>query len=71
VTPVLGPLAWTTVLRLTGFAWDLAQLPLVGAAAAGLAIVMNFRAALKDAVTPTAIRETNACIYLTVCRKMP
>lgn len=71
VTPVLGPLAWTTVLRLTSFAWVLRKAPVVGAPlAAALAAVMNLRATVEDAVTPVGIRETNACIYVVVCRKI-
>lgn len=67
--PIIGPLAWTTILRSTGFAYVLRRLPLVGAAVAGLcATVMNLRALIEDAVTPEAIRRDNACVYLTVSR---
>ena len=32
--------------------------------AGGLAVVMNLRALLEDAVTPASIRQDNACVYL-------
>jgi SAM-dependent methyltransferase len=63
---VVGPLAWTTVLRLTGFAYVLKRAPAVGgAAAAVLAAVMNARAWLEDALTPADITRDNACVYIT------
>lgn len=62
---IVGPLALTTILRLTGFAYVLRRVPLLGPVAAGaLAIVMNLRAAVEDRVTPAAIRADNACVYL-------
>ena len=62
---VVGPLAWTTLIRLTGYCFALRKLPLIGkAAAAALAAVMNLRAAAEDAVTPAAIRDDNACVYV-------
>lgn len=61
---VLGPLATTTILRLTGYAYVLRRLPLVGRALAGtLAMVMNARAVIEDAITPAQMRIDNACIY--------
>ena len=43
--PVVGPLGWTTVLRLTGFAYVLKKIPLLGGVlAACLSLVMNARA---------------------------
>jgi SAM-dependent methyltransferase len=66
---VVGPLGWTTVLRLTGFAFVLRRIPLVGRpAAAGLAMVMNARGWLEDAITPRAIVGDNACVYVTLAR---
>jgi SAM-dependent methyltransferase len=61
---LVGPLATTTTIRLTGFAWTLRRLPLLGGLLAGLlAIVMNLRALVEEAVTPAGIRHDNACIY--------
>jgi SAM-dependent methyltransferase len=68
--PIVGPLGWTTVMRLTGFAYVLKKIPLVGAPiAALLALVMNARAWAEDAVTPMSITRDNACIYVTVATK--
>ena len=67
--PVVGPLAWTTMVRLTCFAVALRKLPLIGPALAGaLAVVMNLKAALEDRVTPAWVTNDNACVYVTVSR---
>jgi SAM-dependent methyltransferase len=64
---VVGPLAWTTVLRLTGFAFVLRRIPAIGApTAAALAALMNARALLEDALTPADITKDNACVYVTL-----
>ena len=71
-TSLVGPLGWTTVLRLTGFCYVLRKLPLVGRALAGaLAVVMNARAVLEEKVTPAWVTRDNACIYVTLCRLAP
>jgi len=65
--PVVGPLAWTTVLRLTGFCFVLKRIPLVGQlTAAILSAIMNARAFVEDAVTPPDITRDNACVYVTL-----
>jgi SAM-dependent methyltransferase len=70
--PVVGPLAWTTVLRLTGFCFVLKRIPLVGGlGAAVLAAIMNARAWLEDAVTPATITRENACVYVTLSTLAP
>lgn len=62
---ICGPLAWTTMVRLTGYCYVLRRIPLIGRAlAAMLALVMNLRARMEDAITPPAIRNDNACVYL-------
>jgi SAM-dependent methyltransferase len=67
--PVLGPLAWTTVLRLTCFRYALGKAPLIGAAVGGmLSVLMNLRAWAEDAVTPAWVTADNACVYVTSCR---
>lgn len=69
VVPIVGPLATTTLIRLTGFVFGLRKLPLLGEAfAVLLSIVMNVRAAFEDAVTPAHIRRDNACVYLVRAR---
>jgi len=62
---ICGPLATTTMIRLTAFAFVLKRLPVLGPLIAGaLAVVMNSRAVLEDAITPAAMRDDNACVYL-------
>jgi|SRR5580658_4868479 SAM-dependent methyltransferase len=64
---VAGPLAWTTVLRLTGFCFVLKRIPLIGyPVAAILAVIMNARAFVEDALTPKSITDDNACVYVTL-----
>ena len=67
---VIGPLAWTTMVRLTCFAVALRKAPLIGDALAGaLAIVMNLKATVEDQVTPAWVTNDNACVYVTLSRK--
>jgi SAM-dependent methyltransferase len=62
---VVGPLALTTIVRLTAFAYALRKLPLLGRPiAAALAAVMNLRAVVEDRFTPKAVRDNNACVYV-------
>jgi SAM-dependent methyltransferase len=62
---ICGPLATTTMIRLTAFAFVLKRVPVVGPLIAGaLAVVMNARAVVEDAVTPAQMRDDNACVYL-------
>lgn len=62
---IVGPLAWTTLIRLTGYCFALRKLPLLGAPiSAAVAFVMNVRAWIEDKLTPAGIREDNACVYL-------
>ena len=69
VFAIAGPLATTTMLRLTGFAYVLRRLPLLGPLiAALLAVVMNLRGLLEDAITPAQMRLDNACVYLVRAR---
>jgi SAM-dependent methyltransferase len=68
--PVVGPLAWTTMVRLTCFAVALRKLPVIGPALAGaVAVVMNLKAAVEDKVTPAWVTKDNACVYVTLSRK--
>jgi SAM-dependent methyltransferase len=63
--PVVGPLALTTIIRLTAFAYALRKIPVLGGIIlAPLAIIMNLRAALEDLITPDAVKADNACVYL-------
>lgn len=70
VEALVGPLATTTLIRLTGFAFVLRRLPLIGPPIAGLlAMVMNLRGWLEDRITPAALIHDNACIYVVRCVK--
>jgi hypothetical protein len=67
--PIVGPLAWTTIIRLTAACYALRKLRLAGSAvAAALAVLMNLRARLEDAITPAWAKNDNACVYLTLAR---
>ena len=67
---IVGPLATTTLIRLTGYGVLLRRLPLIGGLLArGLALVMNLRALVEDRLTPAQIRADNACVYLVLARK--
>ena len=67
---VVGPLAWTTMVRLTCFAVALRKIPVVGTAlASAVAVIMNLKAAIEDKVTPAWVTKDNACVYVTLSRK--
>jgi len=67
--PILGPLAWTTLVRLTCIYQSCLRLPLLGGALArAIALVMNMRGLLEDALTPAWVREDNACVYVTLSK---
>ncbi len=67
---LVGPLAFTTLIRLTGFCFALRKIPLLGPIlSAPLALLMNVRAVLEDALTPRSIRDDNACVYLVRARR--
>jgi SAM-dependent methyltransferase len=67
---IVGPLAWSTILRSFGFAHAFGRLPVAGPAVAGLAAALcNLRAWLEDRVTPATIRAQNACVYVALFRR--
>ena len=69
--PVVGPMAWTTIIRITGIAHFLRAIPGIGRGVAGIAtFVANARARLEDAVTPAWITADNACVYVTLSRPL-
>jgi SAM-dependent methyltransferase len=66
---VLGPLAWTTLVRLTCTYHACRRIPLIGAPlAALLALVMNTRGLLEERLTPEWVRRDNGCVYVTLSR---
>ena len=65
ISGLIGPLAWTTQFRLLGYREILRRIPLVRATVLPLlTIAMNVRMEIEDAITPDAIRQSNACIYV-------
>jgi len=66
---LIGPLAWTTQMRALGIRHALAATRFVNLIVPPLMAAMNIRMAVEDAITPDAIREDNACIYVAWCRK--
>jgi SAM-dependent methyltransferase len=71
VVAIMGPLATTTIIRLTGFAFVARKLPLLGGLLAGaMAIAMNLRAMVEDLLTPYPMRLDNACVYFVRARKV-
>jgi len=67
--PVVGPLAWTTIVRLTCACYALRRIPFVGLKMSQLlALVMNARAWIEDIITPDWVKNDNACVYLVLAR---
>lgn len=68
--PVVGPLAWTSILRSFGFAYAARQVPVAGHALAAFAAVLyNLRAWFEDRITPRKVTAENACVYVTLFRR--
>lgn len=67
--PIVGPLAWTTIIRLTCAKFALDRIPALGPLIGGpLALLMNLRAVLEDAITPDWVKRENACVYLVLAK---
>jgi SAM-dependent methyltransferase len=67
---VVGPLAWTSILRSFGLAYALRRVPLVGAGlCAASTVFYNLRAWAEDAITPARVRAENACVYVTLFQR--
>jgi hypothetical protein len=68
--PVVGPLAWTSILRSFGFAYAFRRIPLVGhALSAAAALMYNLRAWLEDCITSEQVLANNACVYVTLFKR--
>jgi SAM-dependent methyltransferase len=62
---VVGPLAWTTQIRLLGLREALRRIPVLrGLLLPPIIVLMNVRMVLEDAITPARIRNDNACVYV-------
>ncbi len=65
LTPIVGPLAWTTQFRSLAYHHVLSRMPLIGKIfSALLCTFMNMRMRLEDRVTPRAQLESNAAVYI-------
>jgi SAM-dependent methyltransferase len=70
IDALVGPLAWTTQFRLLGIRQFLGSLSYLGKMILyPLICLTNLRIFIEDAITPAAIREVNASIYVALCRK--
>lgn len=70
VEGVVGPLAWTTQFRLLGIRHVLQSIPCLGKIILfPVSIMMNVKMIIEDAMTPNSIRDTNACVFITLSRK--
>ena len=70
--PVVGPMAWTTIIRMTGIAQFLRAIPGIGRGIGNVVtLAANARARLEEAVTPAWITADNACVYVTLSRLAP
>lgn len=68
---IVGPLAYTTILRMTMIAHVLRAVPIAGSTVARLlTLLANARARLEDAVTPASVVRDNACVYVTLSRRV-
>ncbi|MFZ0849873.1 MAG: class I SAM-dependent methyltransferase [Hyphomicrobiaceae bacterium] len=68
--PIVGPLAWTTIIRLTCAKFALDKIPMLGPLLGDLlALLMNLRAMIEDAITPDWVKRENACVYLVLARR--
>jgi SAM-dependent methyltransferase len=67
---VVGPLAWTSILRSFGVALAARRIPLAGRALTAMAAMLyNARAWLEDKITPAEVTANNACVYVGLFRK--
>jgi SAM-dependent methyltransferase len=67
---VIGPLAWTTILRCFGFVYVVRRIPAAGRVLAGAAaVVSNLLAWFEDRLTPAEIRANDACVYVTLFKR--
>lgn len=69
VSPVMGPLAWTTQIRSLGMSHVLLGLGTIGSLLSiVVSALMNLRMWIEDSVTPAAIASDNACVYVVTAR---
>jgi SAM-dependent methyltransferase len=67
VISIVGPLAWTTQLRLLGYHTVADKLGLFGKLLLfPIACFMNLMMIIEDRITPTSIHDVNASVYVTL-----
>lgn len=67
---VSGPLAWSLIVRAIAAREALSRFGGAGRMVAALVCrIYNLRIAMEERITPAAVRESNACVY--VCRCTP
>ena len=65
---LVGPLAWTTQIRLLGYRQVMAAVPALGQILfLPIVLFMNLRMTLEEKVTPKQIKHDHASIYLCLC----
>lgn len=68
IVGLVGPLAWTTQVRLLGYRQVMAAVPILGQILfLPIVFFMNLRMCIEEAVTPKQIRYDHASIYLCLC----
>ena len=67
---MVGPLAWTTQFRLFGYYTVSQKVPVLGAILlAPVALFMNLRMYLEEAITPKQMKFDHASMYICLCEK--
>lgn len=70
ITPLVGPLAWTTQFRTLGYHHILSRIPLIGSPMSAIFCAgMYLRMKIEDKITPEEWTSTNAAVYLLTARK--
>ncbi len=69
LTPIVGPLAWTTQFRSLAYHHIFSHLPVIGKLlSAFVCTFMNIRMRIEDLVTPQAQLENNAAVYIVLAK---
>lgn len=70
VVPLVGPLAWTSQFRCLAYSHVFGRLGLIGKFLAGISNVLFYtRMMIEDFVTPKALKESNAAVYVVIAEK--
>jgi len=66
---VVGPLAWTSLFRLLGLRHLLQRVPGGRFVLPLVCVLTNVKMQIEDALTPDAVTQDNACVYVVVARR--